>query len=490
MSEYLQFDMGSELDDINYKSCFSRSVALNARYKQTKTDQPNEQINGKNAEIDSFQKPCVRPFNTDTLDVRMRKTSRSGVEESRRMSCGSIGGSIRRSSLCSIRSNAIPVDNILQQSKIDTLQWQLKEIEKSREMHRAVMKQVVAFLEKTHHSLGILVNKSKQAVPRSKSEHQMTLDSQKTQEEKITESFAFTDKSMSYTDMSWRRPKKQDIDCEEVSPEKLAQEAFRLLRTAQSLLNTREPDLAQMNAEPEDDMDFLASLAKEFPPPLDNKPQRTTSFSLSPKLLLPEYEVKVSTALNRKLSLQLTERRSSITKPIRTIDSARGSFAENETAFTSSTIHDFNKDLQNISFSSQKSEKYRCKESEKSNSPPAGSISSVEDESGFSSMNSFQDVGVPLFNSTALDEVSTKNALLRSMLHNNSSLSSLEPSSLIDCTLVPNDTIEKSKDNRNANIEDIKLWQTPKTSTPAHNRWHSNPVEEGSRNSSLKVLWV
>lgn len=41
-----------------------------------------------------------------------------------------------------------------------------------------------------------------------------------------------------------RRPRPSQSDLEEVPPEKLSQEAFRLLRTVQSLLNTREPDLA------------------------------------------------------------------------------------------------------------------------------------------------------------------------------------------------------------------------------------------------------
>lgn len=34
---------------------------------------------------------------------------------------------------------------------------------------------------------------------------------------------------------------------ESIPPEKLSQEAFRLLRTIQSLLNTREPDLARLS---------------------------------------------------------------------------------------------------------------------------------------------------------------------------------------------------------------------------------------------------
>lgn len=95
-------------------------------------------------------------------------------DDSRRLSCGSISSS-RRTSICSSRIAEIPVENIVQQSKVNTLQWQLKEVEKSREMYKAVMKQVVAFLEKAHRSLELLGSRlnAKQTVPRSKSEHQI-----------------------------------------------------------------------------------------------------------------------------------------------------------------------------------------------------------------------------------------------------------------------------------------------------------------------------
>ncbi|XP_049819317.1 uncharacterized protein LOC109594591 [Aethina tumida] len=473
MSELLEFDVGSELEDINYKCCFSRSVVLNARYKhKTQSKEPDE----SRSERETAKPAFVRPLKAGTYDVR--KTSRSSLDDTRRLSLGSINGSIRSSS--SSRSSDISVENIMLQSKVDTLQWQIKEIEKSREMYRAVMKQVVAFLEKSHHSLELLGNRinTKQSVPRSRSDHHMSLDLSK-QEENSSDTLTCADKSMTYSEISWRRHKKPEVSPEEIPPEKLAQEAFRLLRTAQSLLNTREPDLAHVKNEPENNIDFLVSLAKEFPLANENRPQRTTSFSLCPKLILPD-EVKTSIPLNRKLSLQLNEtRRNSLSKTYRNVDSARGSFAENDDFVTSSI-----NETSTATFTVQKP---KYKESEKSTSPSAGSISSVEDESGFSSMNSFQDVGLPIMNSTMLDEVSTKNALLRSMLHNSNGLSSLEPTSLIETTLVPS-TIEEKSDDRKANIDDIKLWQTP-NSTASHKRWHSNPVDETNSNS-MKVLWV
>lgn len=47
-------------------------------------------------------------------------------DDVRRLSCSSI--SSRRTSICSSRISEIPVENIVQQSKVATLQWQLKEV--------------------------------------------------------------------------------------------------------------------------------------------------------------------------------------------------------------------------------------------------------------------------------------------------------------------------------------------------------------------------
>lgn len=244
-----------------------------------------------------------------------------------------------------------------------------------------------------------------------------------------------------------RRPKKSEVSSEEIPPEKLSQEAFRLLRTAQSLLNTQEPKLA---TDTPDDLEFLTQLAREFPQTPDPKPQRTPSFSLSPKLLTPEKDTRIATAFNRKLSLQLNETRKTYKY------SPRNSLID--APLMSSTINDLKDDI------ILNSDKLK----EKSNSPPAGSISSVEDESGFSSMNSFQEVGLPVVG----DEVTAKNVLLKSMLHNV-------------------DEFERNVENsdKNGNIEDnVKLWQKP--DNVSHKRWSSTPVNCSSTNQSINVLWV
>lgn len=243
---------------------------------------------------------------------------------------------------------------------------------------------------------------------------------------------------------------KHTAQIDEASPEKLSQEAFRLLRTAQSLLNTREPDLAHVNSEKGEDMDFITQLAKEFPP-LETSHQRATSFSLSPKLLTPEKDLRQP--FNRKLSLPLncTElRKNSLMKETlklaKSSDSTRGSVTGSDNDTLSPLYGDV-----------CKTEKYNC--------PPIGSISSAEDESGFSSMNSFQEVGLPVVNA--------EGASVKEMPMLQSVTSYSERNRILNTNLKLSD--------------DVKLWQKPLI---YHQRRNSSPIEAPKQKSTLKVLWV
>lgn len=89
-------------------------------------------------------------------------------------------------------------------------------------------------------------------------------------------------------------------------------------------------------------------------------------------------------------------------------------------------------------------------------------------------------------------QVTTKAALLRSMIHNNTEFSSLNVSMTnslsSESTIIANDSCSKA--NNSQHIDDVKLWQRPnKSSTPQHKRYYSMPVDD-STNQSLKVLWV
>lgn len=70
--------------------------------------------------------------------------------------------------------HASNVEAVILQSHVDTLQWQLKQVESSRQMYRAVMEEVVRFLERCHHSLDTLV--LEEPIARSKSSHHVHQD--------------------------------------------------------------------------------------------------------------------------------------------------------------------------------------------------------------------------------------------------------------------------------------------------------------------------
>lgn len=258
-----------------------------------------------------------------------------------------------------------------------------------------------------------------------------------------------------------RRPKKQETAPDEISPDKLSQEAFRLLRTAQSLLNTREPDLAHilLDISNPKDKEFLSQLAKEFPsrpqPPHTPKncknPQRATSFSINPQLLNPsDREIRISTAFNRKLSLQRTpssEARRNIIDLVDITDKSKRN------------------SLCSISKTAEKAP----------SSPKTGSVSSAEDESGFSSMNSFQEVGLPLLNSTVNEQSNTGDLSISV----NSS----------DSNITQIDALQEERHDSPSKL----LWnRSSNLGLPAHSqhrRWSSTPVER-PQNDGFKVLWV
>ncbi|XP_025193738.1 uncharacterized protein LOC112593531 isoform X2 [Melanaphis sacchari] len=98
------------------------------------------------------------------------------------------------------------IELTLAKSQVDTLQWQLKQVEASNQMYKAVLEQVSKFLEKAHTSLNTNLDKPNLPIKN-------------------------------------RRPSLKSNRGEYT--EKLSLEAYRLYRTVQSIIHTKEPDLVQ-----------------------------------------------------------------------------------------------------------------------------------------------------------------------------------------------------------------------------------------------------
>ncbi|XP_018324726.1 uncharacterized protein LOC108736696 isoform X2 [Agrilus planipennis] len=364
------------------------------------------------------------------------------------------------------------VENLLLKSQLETLQWQLKQTEESRQMYQAVMKQVVAFLERAHRSLEHLgtrlINNGKQNVVRSLSQHEVSASSEEQHQPQDALEKSNKDHT-AYRDFTWRRRKKEQASPEEIPPEKLSQEAFRLLRTAESLLNTREPDLVHLATITTNRSPSPATSAHHYDSSFSSPEkhfQRPPFAASSPQLACSEGSLSRKAVLRRQHALKCN------------------SFHAETLSNKSSDSHDFDpKDFvfaneirtnssRRASISSQRSSAINVKkrtEPETSVTPPMSSVSSAEDESGFSSMNSFQELGIPV---VSYEEVGNKSkeALLRSMLHDNNT--------------------RQNSNQKKPSQEDRKLWQTPDNSC-MHKRWNSSPVEgKVEMNKPLKVLWV
>ncbi|PNF27329.1 hypothetical protein B7P43_G02762 [Cryptotermes secundus] len=416
------------------------------------------------------------------------------------------------------------IDSTILQSQVDTLQWQLKQAESSRQMYRAMMEQVVRFLERAYKNLDLIKDKmdptgrsnksSPSRVPRSRSVH--TVDVSPSRESSKSEtpphfprakSIAQIEASPNYStfrDFTWRRPRPARSEPDEVPPEKLSQEAFRLLRTAQSLLNTREPDLVQ-RLYPEIERDTVP----------DHDSSNSHRSSLSSPIHGPDEHLDTGTfpsSSNRKpesISLSAGSCNSLQRQSLDT-SSLHSASNTNNSSLTSGLESAFAGGCSTMSptYTSSLGRPRKCKAStlpvlesgymtqgsvNSSRPVPQLSVSSTEDESGFSSMNSFQEVGLPLINESPTSVYAK---------HPSSCNDTRYHPSTENLTSQPASYCGPTYQELGLPVVDIPSNNcNKKGATPTHRRWSSSPAEtisHYSKNSAsfigageaLRVLWV
>ncbi|XP_076234352.1 uncharacterized protein LOC143179154 [Calliopsis andreniformis] len=405
------------------------------------------------------------PADANELE-KLRKQCQSLIEENRRLQN-------------TLTSNQTPhvqvIDNVFLQTQIETLQWQLKQIEANRQMYRSLMEQVVRFLDRARKSLDILHEKSNlkdkgstSRVPRSRSVHAVHGDSSPNRAVSASSSSSSDSsrfnraKSVTqispcttgYREFTWsvlrrndpvhctpprnksqdlnkthegvvyRRPKQPELDPNEIPPGKLSQEALRLMKTVKSLLTMREPDLAKMmsiehneSSPSPTDHHRHSNHYNEAPLSLQNNSfvnstmlQEAAAHSTRPTsdrgidndsrtsfLKTSSNVVEVERSLCSLLpgvrrSLDATSLNSGSSKTTEEEDGLPNSNSLN----VSIPDHDGIFLYTPTSTPNKYNRKAEKKEKERSSkSKPAASVSSVEDESGFSSMSSFQEIGLP-----------------------------------------------------------------------------------------------
>ncbi|XP_043285942.1 uncharacterized protein [Venturia canescens] len=306
------------------------------------TPEPRDGSNGPQSSTwQAFNEAPPSTPDIGELD-KLRKQCQSLTEENRRLAESLQTSQVPRAQM---------IDNVLLQTQIDTLQWQLKQTEANRQMYRSLMGQIVRFLERARKSLDILHEKSNpkgkiSRVPRSRSvqgidERDDSIGRNKKRDndvaaastnnrpignspgsrftraksvaqispqpsngirdftwsvlrkndpghstpprskskQQLNQSFSpsptpLNELNQTHEGVIYRRPQHPaEIDPDNVPPEKLSQEAFRLMRTVQSLLAMREPDLAMISSNEEEEM-FGSMIGNE----LSSSSLRNSSF--------------------------------------------------------------------------------------------------------------------------------------------------------------------------------------------------------------------
>ncbi|XP_075161030.1 uncharacterized protein LOC142233848 [Haematobia irritans] len=388
-----------------------------------------------------------------------------------------------------VQDNTTNVEAIILQNQVDTLHWQLKQVETNCDMYRAVMEEVARFLERYQKQRQLQQQQQQQQhqkeeqklagqkfnnieqISRSKSLYQVNesggsvekssllvdnssgstsssylrvrsstnlidlkqcgdnvankLTNAKGRHSKDDHNFDMgLTPSQSYSafkDFTWRRSPKKSTDSRSLNgredvDEKLNQEAFRLLRTIQNLLNTSQQ---QSNITHQSVLYQRHSMAA-------SGSRISKALSTCSVATLPGVPMHNSTILTNNCGASTTSTDSSISSP--TIAVTPNTLAPADMLFlrstnirdsrlslrssTDSSVHSASSSTSTASskvetddepitqFHSQPNVLGQHKPSSHNHHHHIAG-SSTEDESGFSSISSFPDVGVP-FNSTFL----------------------------------------------------------------------------------------
>ncbi|XP_044314241.1 transcription factor mef2A [Drosophila rhopaloa] len=346
------------------------------------------------------------------------------------------------------QQHQLNVEAVILQNQVDTLHWQLKQTETNCEMYRAVMEEVARFFERyqlqqqlqqthrngeqiarsksLHHVHGV-GNTSLQSDPRdddassagsasylrarsstnlvlNKSMHAMN-------EEHNYETIAPAGSYNAFKDFTWRRsPKKSGgsggckarLSSPEANEEKLNQEAFRLARTIRNLLHTSEqqPDLTQ----PRHSLASISSLPSGnhrlckgktssvmtlLTPPLHNSTSIMNATLEAPSPAAKSNAELIFLRANNMRDSRLSLRSSTDSSVHSTISSTASSSSKVETDEETQSTNNHNNTTTTASNTAISNSNLKPTSNKQSGS-------STEDESGFSSISSFHDVGLPL----------------------------------------------------------------------------------------------
>uniref|UniRef100_A0A1I8ME43 Uncharacterized protein n=2 Tax=Musca domestica TaxID=7370 RepID=A0A1I8ME43_MUSDO len=371
-----------------------------------------------------------------------------------------------------VHDNATNVEAVILQNQVDTLHWQLKQVETSCDMYRAVMEEVARFLERYQKQRQVQQKEQQQQLDnmeqmsRSKSLYQVNTTSGShdkslkltPEDEAITSylrvrsstnlidlkqieckknkslnattgrhskddhnfetSLAPSQSYNAFKDFTWRRSPKKAHDSKanggrDDADEKLSQEAFRLLRTIQNLLNTSQHQTEILHPH-QHQHHHQQQIQRESLAPCGGVNRISKAISTTSVATLPGAPMHNSTSLTLATNCAAsTTSDSSATSP--TIAATPNTLAPDMLFLRSANMRDSRLSLRSSTDSSvhstssaASSASSKVETDEEPTTPfhsPSNLLgqhkphimasSSTEDESGFSSISSFPEIGVP-----------------------------------------------------------------------------------------------
>lgn len=311
-----------------------------------------------------------------------------------------------------------------------------------------------------------------------------------------------------------RSPKRAAELCKDhlkPDPVKLSQESFRLLRTAQNLLSLKDPILSESGAQRSQTSSSSSSLflndslhhPKDGPPPSATSMRCSTptlsSFSsaatMHRKLNTRESRLSIQSSTDDSVHSTSSSSRHETDEELVPAGSASPTPPPTTVPHTFCKIPSSSSSSSSSTVSSSAAIINRCRKSIIANS-------AADDESGFSSMNSFQEIGLPMSNGGGVMPMPRTRLSTASIMSARSS----SESSTLDETLGSGDGGGNGSDNNNTTVKMRHSSPTPSMRTTnslpptiCHRRWSSAPPIPPKRNLStfnsaadepLRVLWV
>ncbi|KAJ2954212.1 hypothetical protein O0L34_g2451 [Tuta absoluta] len=378
----------------DFKSNFARRLSNRYTSRSSVITQPNSDTSLKLRSLDNSTSGNDSHSASERIEQNPQLSNMSIVEQNGEAVKPPDKAPILNSD---IKRTAVTVLNM----EVETLRWQLAQTEANRQMHIALLKQIVTFLNrvKDHIKQQNMENNIRKDVPpgrllprsfnvadlpRSRSVvhvnkgHEYTLSTtKKISTRKISKSISNVNGFKDINNM-WTQTKP-----EEETNQKISEEMSRLITLANTVLSTKIPDLA---CSCNDTQSYLVT-------PMDQNGQNTDKISLASNTndtALSQIKEDTINTFNETVNfLAMKDPRNNLQLSISSLNGLEMAESYPETKCPERKQNNMFVEGPSVELD----ERSTISSAEKRNDMNS---SFIEDESGFSSMSSFQEIGIPI----------------------------------------------------------------------------------------------